>query len=120
MNTSDFDRDLLWRYRALPLKIIDGDTCTLLCDVGYGARYEVHLRIAGLNAPELNEPGGFAARVRLATLLPTWSPGTGWPLRVVSTQRETVVSEVRSFERFVGDLYVCQPDGSLKNLKELL
>lgn len=118
MNAADFDRQLLWRYRARPLGVHDGDTLTVLCDTGYHGRHEAHIRLAGFSAPELNEPGGIEAKFRLIDALPF--ADKGWPLRVVSLQRETVVSEVMSFARYVGDVYIVQPDGGLLDVKELL
>jgi endonuclease YncB( thermonuclease family) len=117
ISTDVFDRSFLWRYRAQVLRVIDGDTVVLLADTGFHGRHEVNVRIADLNAPELNEPGGQAARVRLVTAL-GWLT-VGWPLRVVTRQRETVVSEVRSFERYVADLFVME-EGKLVNVREVL
>lgn len=120
MNVTEWDHEHLWHFRAMTLRVLDGDTALLLADTGYGGRYEVHLRIAGLNAPEMSTPEGMPARLRLANALPLWAAGSGWPLRVISLQRETVVSEVRSFERFVGTILVLQADGRLIDVKELV
>lgn len=116
MNAADFDRGL-WVYRAYVLRIIDGDTFTAMLDLGCFVRFEAHIRIAGFNAPELPTPEGVTARTRLLAELPG---GIGWPLRIVSKQRETVFSQVHSFERLVCDVWLLQSDGSLKDLKEAL
>lgn len=112
-----FDRSFLWRFRGKPLRIIDGDSLVVECDTGFYGRHEVHIRIADLNAPELNEPGGLEAKTRLERAI-GWQ--SGWPLRVVTRQRETVVSEVRSFERYVADLFVMAAGGELVNVRTLL
>ena len=117
MNVTDWDRGQLWRYRARPVRVIDGDTMVVECDTGFYGRQEVNVRIADLHAPELNEPGGKEARIKLNAAL-TWM--SGWPLRVVTRQRETVVSEVRSFERYVCDLFVVGNGGDLVNIKDML
>lgn len=102
-----FDRAFLWRFRAKPLRVIDGDTAVVLADTGYFGRHEVHVRIAGLNAPELGQPGADEARRALdAAVFDRGGVALDWPLRLISLQRETVVSEVRSFERFVSTIFV--------------
>lgn len=118
MNATDWDRGSLWRYRGRTVRVIDGDTAVVEVDTGYNGRHEVHVRIADLNAPELHQPGGFQAQVRLQLAI-GWLTN-GWPLRVVSRQRETVVSEVRSFERYVADIYLLDAGGDLINVREVL
>jgi endonuclease YncB( thermonuclease family) len=117
MTVVDFDRASLWHFRAYVVRVIDGDTFVAMCDTGFSGRHEAHIRLDGVNAPELTDEGGITARLWLQANLPV---GVGWPLRIVTTQRERVVSEVTSFERFVAMALIVQPDGSLKNLKELL
>lgn len=117
MNVSEFDTQSLWHFRAYVTRIIDGDTIVAMCDCGFSGRHEAHIRLDGVNAPELTDDGGIAARLRLqATLVP--SPG--WPLRIVTTQRERVVGEVQSFERFVANVFIQRADGELTNVKDLL
>lgn len=116
MMVNEFDRAYLWRFRALPLRVIDGDTFVALVDCGFYGRHEVHIRIADLDAPELSQPGGTEARLRLMNAI-GWQ--TGWPLRVVTQQRETIVSEVRSFERYVATVYVMEAN-DLVNVRTLL
>lgn len=118
MTAEAWDRASLWRFRAKPIRVIDGDSLIVLCDCGFYGRHEARIRIADLWAPERNEPGGSEATARLAAALA--ADAAEWPLRIVSRQRETVVSEVRSFERYVADVYVVQPDGSLKDVRELV
>ncbi|MGE0545337.1 MAG: hypothetical protein AB7R89_34695 [Dehalococcoidia bacterium] len=114
----DFDRQYLWHCRAQPLHVTDGDTVRLLVDTGFGGRHEVALRLAGYSAPERYEAGGAEATAALARAIAT---GVGaWPLRVATLQRETVISEVRSFERYVGHLWIAMPDGGLVNVREVV
>lgn len=117
MTPEEFDAHL-WHYRAQVIRIIDGDTCVVLADTGFHGRHEVHIRIADLNAPELNAPGGAEARVKLVTTL-GWLT-VGWPLRVATRRRETVLTEVTSFERYVADLYVLDGGGNLVNVRDVL
>lgn len=117
MSGEAWDRERLWRYRARPIRVIDGDTIVVEADTGFYGRHEVHIRIADLNAPELNEPGGEEAAIRLRQAIDSPSE---WSLRVVTRQRETVVSEVRSFERYVGDVLVVGDAGGWVDVKGLL
>lgn len=117
MNVAAFDAGL-WHFRARLDHPLDGDSLVILADCGYRAAALPHIRIANLNAPERWTPEGPEATRRLAEAL---ALGVGeWPLRVVTRQRETVVSEVTSFERFCGDIWVVQPDGSLVDVKDLV
>lgn len=47
-------------FESWQVQVVDGDT------IRYGTE---RIRLRGLNAPELSEPGGFEARQRLAELL---------------------------------------------------
>lgn len=106
--SEEFDRALLWRFRARVVRVIDGDTVVILADTGFYGRHEVTLRLADVWAPELGSPEGELARNRLTDLL-TVNP-TGWNLRVVTRQKATVIAEQQSFARYVGDLFVVQPE----------
>lgn len=116
MTPEEFDA-ALWHYRAQVVRVIDGDTVVLLADTGFHGRHEVHVRIADLNAAELSEPGGQEARLKLTTAL-GWLT-VGWPLRVATRRRETVMTEVQSFERYVADVFVMDR-GDLLNVKDIL
>lgn len=120
MNAAQWDREHLWRFRAKPVRVIDGDTFVALCDTGFSGRHEAHIRIADLLAPERTNPGGPSATFRLIGVMNTLIPSWEWPLRIVSRQRETVISEVRSFERFVADVYVLNSMLELVDVKELV
>jgi len=54
---------------ATVVRVIDGDT--FLCDVDLGFYVTVRMscRLAGINAPEHNQPGGGEARTALAAML---------------------------------------------------
>ena len=116
----EWDRQFLWRFRARWLSddYFDGDTFTALADTGYDGRHEVRVRLQGFMAPERRDPGGAEATRRLWDALNT---GVGeWPLRIVSQQRETVVTEVTSFERYVSNVFVVRDDRMLIDVRELL
>ncbi len=116
MTPEEFDSHL-HHYRASVVRVIDGDTVVLLVAQGFYARQEVHVRIAGLNAPELDEPGGQEARLRLVDAL-GWLT-VGWPLRVATRQVKSG-TETMSFARYVADLYVLDGGGNLVNVRDVL
>lgn len=58
------------------VRVIDGDTCIVNLDLGWDIYTRVPVRLAGLNARELHDPGGPEARDHLAHLLPVGSAVT--------------------------------------------
>jgi len=66
----------LYVYRATVLKVFDADTATISADLGFNASLRVSVRLAGINARELAEPGGREARDHLASLCPVGSTVT--------------------------------------------
>lgn len=84
---------------ATVVDVIDGDTVRLDVDLGFYVRVRLSCRLAGLNAPERNEPGGPEARTALAGIL-----GTG-VLTVTSVRADKYAG------RFDGQLVVMQGQG---------
>jgi len=115
-----FDRSFLWHYRARVERVIDGDTFVALVDLGFRAAAMPHIRIHDVYAPELHTPEGPLAMMKLARAFADAELWWDWPLRIISLQRETVVAEVTSFERWVADVFVVQHDGALTNVTEVL
>lgn len=107
IRSGDFDASL-WRFRARLVRVIDGDTVVVETDSGFNGRMQVHVRLQGVFAPELDEPGGPEAKARLESLV----AGDGWNLRLETTRLKNG-SEATSFARYVGRLWVVQPDGTL-------
>lgn len=96
----------LWTYRARPVRCIDGDTLSLELDLGFGARLEFDLRVAGIDAPEMGAADGAAALafLRDEVLGDAFAAGrAAWPLRV-RTRKTGTGNDVRSFARYVGDV----------------
>ena len=54
---------------AAVVRVIDGDTALMDIDLGFYVRVRMSCRLAGINAPEHNEPGGPEARTALAAIL---------------------------------------------------
>jgi endonuclease YncB( thermonuclease family) len=66
-------------YNATVIDVHDGDTFSVTVDRGfydfYGSpAHPIPVRILGINAIELDQPGGIEARDNLAGLLPVGSP----------------------------------------------
>lgn len=60
----------MYEYKCLVTRIVDGDTVELKVSLGFGMWFNTHVRLAGLNAPEMStgEPGAHA-KAKLADLL---------------------------------------------------
>lgn len=122
MNVEAWDRSLLWRYRARLIRLRDADTIVCLVDSGYRGRHEAPLRLVGVNAPEKGTAAGDAATRWLDGFLAArgaWAPGR-WRVRVETIQRETVVEETTSFERWISRVWVADDDGSMTDVAAAL
>lgn len=107
MNVSDFP---LWRYRATVRKIVDGDTCECLLDLGDRTYRVRRIRILGFDAPELigvTHEAGVAAQDALALIIPI-----GCRVYI-----ETKLDRV-SFDRLLGTIFVEGSDGELHDVAE--
>ena len=92
-----------YRYRALCLRVVDGDTYLLDIDLGFGVHSQQMIRLRGVNCPEANTDEGKAARTFVVELI-----GRAVPL-VVETYKDR-----RTFARWVADVWV--GDDPLKDL----
>jgi micrococcal nuclease len=72
-------------YRAVVLRIVDGDTVDLDVDLGFRASIEIRTRLIGINAPELNTETGRLVRDALAAHMP---PGSGVVVRTFKDPRD--------------------------------
>jgi hypothetical protein len=95
----------MFDYRAQLVNVADGDTLTILADQGFSGRQEEAIRLAGVSAPELRDPGG----PECAAFTQAWMGQLQlrrWPLYVMTepnTNPEPV--ERRSFVRYIGTVY---------------
>jgi hypothetical protein len=108
MNVAEWDREHLWRFRARLFRPVDGDTFVALPDCGFSIAGMPSIRIRDLWAREMNQPGGpeDAARLAAAMGMPRFWSRKEWPLRIISLQKVTVVTETKSFDRYVCDVFV--------------
>lgn len=101
--TSDSPLGPVYIYRAEAKRIIDGDTFVAMIDLGFEAYVAVKIRVRDVNAAEMSEiPKGPAAKSYLGHLL---QPSGGPPAQLL------IRSFGRSFERWIADVFVRQPDG---------
>lgn len=52
----------VWTVPATVLRVVDADTLEVLLDLGWRLTLKTKVRLAGVNAPERNTPGGVLAR----------------------------------------------------------
>jgi micrococcal nuclease len=84
----------VYQYAARLIRVIDGDTVVLDCDLGfYQWRLGRSYRLARINAPEMSTPEGVAARAALVEHL------AGVVAYMVMTQKAD------SFDRWIVELY---------------
>lgn len=60
----------MWVPRGQVIRVVDGDTVHVLLDIGFRIFRNTKIRLAGINAPELNTPEGPRVKKRLEELLP--------------------------------------------------
>ena len=63
-------------YPAVVTGVHDGDSCSLSVSCGFSIHVDVTARLDGINAIELNQPGGKEARDHLIGMMPVGSAVT--------------------------------------------
>lgn len=64
----------MYNYQASLIRVVDGDTVWLRVDLGFRMFAELSFRMAGIDAPEMNQAGGAAAKARLTELMLALGP----------------------------------------------
>ena len=89
-----------YKYKATMISNFDGDTATLLVDLGFGTLHKISVRLARINCPELHKgndrDGGALAMLALRNFLP---PGA-------SVLIQTCKDKTEKFGRYVADLFI--------------
>jgi micrococcal nuclease len=92
-----------YMYNLMSAPIVhDGDTVTVTVDLGFELYHVLHIRMAGINSPELPTDAGKAARIALLTFVASHSP-MGWMARTYKSGHE-------KYGRWLAVLYA--PDGT--------
>lgn len=89
----------MYQYNAVVTAVHDGDTFTADIDLGFYVHTIQHIRLAGLNAIELKDPGGAEALANLSTII----------------LNRTVILNTVKIDKFGGryDAVVSEPDPRL-------
>lgn len=76
----------IWTVPGRITRVIDGDTLVADLDLGWGVwRVGTHIRLAGINCPEMSVPAGQAARQYVIDLLQAFGSAAEFvPVMVVS------------------------------------
>lgn len=87
----------MYEYKATIDRVIDGDTMDFILDLGFHIEKKVRIRIRDYDAPEVRgveRPEGLKVKLRATDIL--------------SKAQDLIVvtSKDRSFDRWVGDVYV--------------
>ncbi len=87
-----------WSFDVKHATPLDGDTAVVEVDVGFGISHTFALRLAGISAPELGQPGGTEALEAFSRWLVERTP------LIAIVHRRASGAWVRSFARWVGNL----------------
>ena len=83
----------MYEYDAKILRVVDGDTLAVECDLGFDVSTRLNVRLSGLDAPERNTVEGKAAIAWLEVEIAT--RGSDCTLRTIKDRRE-------KFGRYLG------------------
>lgn len=86
----------MYTYNATLLYVHDGDTITVIMDLGFRISIETPIRFLGINAPELSTPEGIVARDYLKSLI-----GSNTQLLITSKKNPR-----DKYGRWLGDVYM--------------
>ena len=103
----------MWTYRAAPHRVIDGDTIEVMVELGFGVQKIERIRIADIDCPELNQPGGQAAKSAVEVMLGI--PRNDWALELIVRKTRTG-NERRTFGRLVAEVLYMDAGGGKWNL----
>ena len=92
----------MFDYRAALVRVVDGDSCVLELDTGFGGRQEEEVRLLKVSAPEHYQPGGIESRDFTTAWFGQCSTSRRWPLHVVTVPNTTLEpNERRTFIRYL-------------------
>lgn len=87
----------MYEYEAVLLRVVDGDTLVLDVDLGFSLHSRHHVRLKGVNAPEMRTDAGPLAR---NWVMQWFQDRPGPVLLVTSKGRET-----EKYGRYLGNVY---------------
>lgn len=95
----------MWDKRAQFVSNHDGDTVTMILDQGFYETKQIDVRLLGVFAPELNQPGGTECR----DFVRRWFMGRisnvkNWDFVVITARMKVADAEQKSFDRYIGTI----------------
>ena len=93
----------MWDKRAFVTSVHDGDTITATLDQGFGdLKEDMHVRLLGVYAPELKQPGGPETRQFVVDWLARYAMvPLRFPFVVTTARGPRSDQEITTFERYV-------------------
>lgn len=93
----------MWDKRAEFLGNNDGDNVKVVLDQGFGDTKLVSIRLLGVYAPELDQPGGPECKEFVEKWFAKYSTDrTRWDFVVTTARMKTTDREQMTFNRYVG------------------
>lgn len=109
-----------WGFRARATRPHDGDSFWILCDTGFGSRFEPELRLDGVHAPEVipMQPGGQETTDYVNGWLSSHSSAVRkWPLWADIVMEQTFEPDMhQTFTRYVATVYPFDARGERDSL----
>lgn len=96
-------------FRAALIKGHDGDTAVFEAELGFNVRAEVAIRLTGVRAPELSQPGGVQVRdfVNAWLAATTQASTRRWPFWLDCVQTTAYEPDLKqSFTRYLGTVWI--------------
>ena len=95
----------MWDKRAKIIDVHDGDTVTAVLDQGFGDTKQIKVRLFGVFAPELSQPGGPETRQHLEAMLHAEElTGYTWPVIITTARTPRSDVEVETLGRYVATI----------------
>lgn len=96
----------MWDRRAEYLSNYDGDTVKVTLDQGFGDTKTIDVRLFGVYAPEIREPGGIECRDFLNSWFKSQSILTvsRWSFIVTTALMKVADREQKSLDRYLGTI----------------
>lgn len=98
----------MYAYQAHLERVIDGDTVRLTVDLGMYVRSSQSIRLLGVHAPELSQPGGDKAKRFVREWMEGHDGDEPWNLMVVTEK------DKQTFNRYIGTI-TCRTCGEVLN-----
>lgn len=107
-------------YRARPIRVVDGDTCDLIVDMGLRNHREERFRLLAIDTPELHDKDpakkdlAIQAKNRLTALFAmSVDYGASWPLKIITLKGD-------SFGRWLVTIFFVDSAGVEQNINLML